>query len=115
MKNTTKNVFLEFNGRSTYHIDFNGTTWIALKPICEMLNVDFNRQFQNIKEDSILKDKIGKKFIMASDDRFREMVCLPEFYFYGWILSIQSSSKDLIEYKKLCYELISKAMQSITV
>jgi hypothetical protein len=34
------------------------------------------------------------------------MVCLPEKFIYGWICFLNSDDKDLIEYKKTCYELL---------
>jgi septal ring factor EnvC (AmiA/AmiB activator) len=34
------------------------------------------------------------------------MVCLPEFYIYGWIFGIQSKKESLIKYKWECYKVL---------
>ena len=34
------------------------------------------------------------------------MICLPEKYIYGWLLSINSSSQELRNYKKECYDIL---------
>lgn len=39
-------------------------------------------------------------------DQARKMVCLPEKYIYGWLISIQSSSQELIKYKRICYDIL---------
>lgn len=41
--------FLEFNDKKIIFLSVDGTYWIALKPICEALNVDWNRSYQNVK------------------------------------------------------------------
>lgn len=34
------------------------------------------------------------------------MISLPERFVYGWLFSIKSESKELLEYKRKCYELL---------
>ena len=46
--------FLEFNGKRISVLCADGTWWVAIRPICDALEVNYNRQFQNIKEDDIL-------------------------------------------------------------
>ncbi len=98
--------FLQFNGESICIIDNEKQYWIAIKPICQTLNVDFNRQFQNIRKDPILKEVISLQSIIAADNKQRNMVCLPEFFIYVWILSIRSTSAELLIYKNECYQLL---------
>ena len=50
----THEKFLEFNGKNIIFININGSYWIALKPICEALEVDYIRCFKNAKNDPIL-------------------------------------------------------------
>ena len=40
--------FLEFNGKSIHFLSAGGEYWIALKPICEVLEVDYSSQLTNI-------------------------------------------------------------------
>lgn len=98
--------FLEFNGKIIYFIDVNGTNWIAIKPICEALGVDFEAQRKLLKNDVILSQLPSEQTVLANDNKLRKMICLPEFYIYGWIFGINSQSKQLKEYKWTCYELL---------
>lgn len=105
-KNTETKKFLEFNGKVIYFVAADGQYWIALKPICEALNVNWNRQFQNLKEDDILSQLFAEQQMVAADGKLRKMVALPEFYVYGWIFNIQSASPELLKYKWECYAVL---------
>jgi len=98
--------FLEFNGKKIFFVAADGKWWIAIKPICEVLNVDYIRQFKNLKEDKILGQLLSDQTIVAADNRLRKMVCLPEFFIYGWIFQIQSNSEELQLYKLECYKVL---------
>lgn len=98
--------FLEFNGARISILMAEGTWWVAIKPICEALDVNYNRQFQNLQEDEILSQLFAKQQTVGADKRLREMICLPEKYVYGWLFSIRSDSADLKEYKLKCYDIL---------
>lgn len=98
--------FLQFNGRNIYFQSENGITYIAIKPICESLNVDYSAQLKNIKEDETLNPTMVIQTIVAADGKMRKMSCLPEFFIYGWIFSIQSTSIELKKYKWECYKIL---------
>jgi hypothetical protein len=98
--------FLEFNGKTIFFVAVDGQYWIAIKPICRALNVDYVRQFKNLKEDKILSQLLSKQTMVGPDNKFRKHVCLPEFYVYGWIFQIQSQSEELYEYKWECYRVL---------
>lgn len=105
MKNESTK-FLEFNDHAIYYNLIDGEWWVAIKPICEALNVNYNRQFQNLKNDEILNQLFAKQQMVGADDRMREMVSIPEKYIYGWLFSIRSASEDLKAYKLKCYEIL---------
>lgn len=105
MKQSITN-FLEFNGKNLLFLSKDGEYFIALKPICEALNVDYIRQHKNTNDDPILGPVLSKQTMQIPDDQARNMVCLPEKYIYGWIFSIKSKSEELIKYKKICYEIL---------
>jgi len=98
--------FLEFNGKVIYFVAADGQYWIAIKPICEALGVDYERQRKNLKEDGILCQLPSEQTVVAADGKLRKMVCLPEFFIYGWIFSIQSQNEDLQTYKLECYRVL---------
>jgi hypothetical protein len=98
--------FLEFNGKLIFFIAADGQYWIAIKPICEALGVQFDHQRILLKKDKILSQLPCNHMVVAADGKLREMVCLPEYFIYGWIFSIQSQSEDLQKFKFECYKVL---------
>ena len=98
--------FLEFNGKRITVLSADGTWWVAVRPICEALNVNYDRQYKNILDDDILAGVYAKQHTHDKINRVQEMVCLPEKYVYGWLFSIRSESPELKEYKKECYDVL---------
>jgi hypothetical protein len=96
-----------FNNKNIHFKRINGVYWIVVKSVCEALNVNYNRQFQNIKEDPILVSAFAKQQMqIPGDDQRREYICLPEEFIYEWIFSIKSDSPELVIYKKECYHIL---------
>lgn len=112
----THDNFLSFNGKNIVFINNEGNYWIAIRPICDALNVDYAAQLKRLKNDVILGSVYAKHTMQVpylaekKDPVFqgRKMISLPEMYIYGWIFSINSKSEELIEYKKTCYETLYK-------
>lgn len=105
MEQSTKK-FLEFNGKSIFFLAKNGTYWIALKPICDALNVQYVRQFKNAQKHPMWSQLLSKQTMVGADKRLRKMACLPERYVYGWLFQIRSESPELIAYQKECCDLL---------
>lgn len=105
----THEKFLKFNGKNIVFLNVDGTYWIALKPICKALNIEYTRSFKNIKTDPILAPALAVQPMQVSKNgrkQLRNMTCIPEMYIYGWIFSLRSESPELDEYKRTCYELL---------
>jgi len=101
--------FLEFKGKNIVYLSVDGTYWIAIKPVCDAINVDYIQQYKNVREDEILRARLCKHTILLpGDTQPRRFVCLPEELIYGWIFSIRSESKELQEYKLECYYILYK-------
>jgi hypothetical protein len=98
--------FLEFKGKNIVYLSVNGVYYIAIKPVCEVLNIDYIRQYKNLNRDSILAPALSKQTMQIPGDQLREYICLPEEYIYGWIFSLRSDSKELQEYKAECYHIL---------
>lgn len=105
MKKQSKR-FLEFNGKVIYFLAKDGVYWIAIKPICEALNVDYISQFKRLKIDKILSQLLCEQTMVGRDNRVRKMISLPEKFVYGWIFTIQSSSPELEAYQWECYQVL---------
>jgi hypothetical protein len=98
--------FLEFNGQIIFFVAIDGIYWIAIRPICDALNVEYTRAFKNIKEDKILRDVLAKQPMRDTKNRLQNMVALPEKYIYGWLFSIRSGSDAFQNYKRKCYDVL---------
>lgn len=98
--------FLEFNGRKVFFLNADGQWWIALKPICEALGLEWTNQLKALKGDPMLAELWCERTIVAGDRKPRMMVCLPERYVYGWLFRMRSPNPDLIAYQRTCYDLL---------
>ena len=98
--------FLEFNGKTLMFLAVDGQYWIALKPICEALGVDYVQQFKNAQNSPIYNQLLCKHTMVAADGKARKMVSLPEKRIYGWLMQIQSNSPDLVEYQTKCHDIL---------
>ena len=70
--------FLEFNGKTLLFLAKDGTFWIAIKPVCEALGIEYTRTFKNITSDPILGPALAKQPMQVPGEQTRNMVCLPE-------------------------------------
>ena len=100
MKNIER--FLEFDGKRISILLNNGEWWIAIKPICEALGVNYKKQHEGILSDEILSQLSTQQGMVGADGRLRNMTCLPEKYIYGWLFGIRSDAAGLKEYKIEC-------------
>ena len=79
---------------------------MAIKPICEALDINYNRAYQNILDDKNLSQLFAKQQMVDTLGRAKEMICLPEKYIYGWLFSLRSKSEVLKQYQMKCYEVL---------
>ncbi|MDP3641779.1 MAG: phage antirepressor N-terminal domain-containing protein [Bacteroidota bacterium] len=106
MKKESKK-FLEFNGKSIHFLAADGEYWIALKPICEVLEVDFIRQLTDIKDNEFLSEYLSEQELVAPDGKLQKMICLPESMIYGWLFLLESDAPGLIDFKRDCFTVLN--------
>lgn len=104
MKNLAQH--LEIKGKNVWFLRKDEGYFIAIRPICEALGVNYNRQYQNLMSDPILAPEFAKQQMQVPGDQVRTFICLPEKFIYGWLFSIQSDSPILLEYKKKVYDIL---------
>lgn len=97
---------INVNGRELVKVYADGRWWIAIKPICEVLKVDYEQQRKNLKEDEILSGVPCNHTVHDASNRKQEMVCIPERFIYGWLFGIQSKSEKLKAFKLECYNVL---------
>lgn len=105
MKTNSSN-FLQFNNTNILFTSVEGITYVAIKPICQALNVDYSAQLKVVKNDPILAPEYVIQPIQIPNFQGRNYTCIPEKYIYGWIFSIKSDSTELLQFKRQCYDLL---------
>lgn len=107
----TKNVAI-VNGISLQVVADDREQLVAVKPVCEILGVDYPGQFTKLKEHPVYGSTIGLCPTVGSDGKEREMVCIPLRFFSGWLFSINPDNvkeevrEKLIEYQLKCNDIL---------
>ncbi|HSW67479.1 MAG TPA: phage antirepressor N-terminal domain-containing protein [Bacteroidales bacterium] len=90
----------------------NGEKRVAVKPLCEILGVDFSAQLQRIKSDEILGSTVGLSTTVGADGKQREMQTIPFKFVFGWLFTINPKNvapeaKDaVVKFKLECYDAL---------
>lgn len=103
---TSSTPVLQVNEQPIVLTHADGKWWVAIKPICTALKVDYIQQFKNLKEDKILSQLLCEHTTTGADFKQYKMLCLPEKFIYGWLFSINSNSEELQNFKLQCYEVL---------
>lgn len=72
----------------------DGKPFIAVKPICEALGLDWSKQLRSLKSDPVLSSTMDVSSIVGADGKTREMVCLPLDYLNGWLFKIDARRRS---------------------
>lgn len=71
---------------------FDGTPWVALKPMCEALGIDYSTQLQKLNRRSWAT--VGQKPTVASDGKVREMAMIDRRTLSMWLATIDENRVD---------------------
>jgi hypothetical protein len=99
--------FLEFNGKSIHFLAADGAFWIAIKPICEALGVDYSNEIKKIDESDFLTEYSSEHTIVSADGIPQKMLCLPEWIIFGWLFKIESDVPGLLDFKMECFDVLN--------
>lgn len=112
MANQISTQTISFNNQSLITAEQNGNHYVAMKPICENIGIDWRAQRQRIVRDEVLCSTVVIITTVAEDGKNREMLCLPIQYLNGWLFGIDINRckpeirDTLIKYKKECYQAL---------
>jgi hypothetical protein len=106
---------IEFYNNTLTAVEKDGQLFVAIKPICEAIGIDFEAQRQLINRDEVLCSVACMIKATGQDGKQYEMVTLPLDFLNGWLfkidisrLKIDKSKKDtLIKYQKECYKVLN--------
>jgi len=85
---------------------------VAVKPVCEILGVDFSAQRAKLKEHPVYGSTMVLSTTVGADGKDREMLCIPLRFFPGWLFSINPDNvkeevrENLIEYQLKCNDIL---------
>jgi hypothetical protein len=99
----------------------DGAIYVPVRPICDLLGVDWSSQRQRISRDPVLAEEIKPCVVVTTTqgqtDQRRELLALPLDYISGFLFGINASRvKDeirerLIRYQRECYKVLAEAFQ----
>ena len=93
-------------------VNENGQIFVPIKPICNVIGIDFAAQYNKLQGDETLASTIAIIATVASDEKAREMICLPLQYVYGWLFTINPGkvspdARDAVmRYRRECYDVL---------
>lgn len=100
------------NTEISFPKDDNGTYFVPIKPICNVLAINPDTQLNAIKEHPTLGSVTALRAATGSDGKQYEMSCLPLKYAMAWILGIDARNvkdtvkESLLKYQNDCYDAI---------
>jgi antirepressor protein ant len=85
---------------------------VPIRPICEALGIDVERQRRKIQEDEDLNSTAALTPAVGADGKEREMLCLPIRYIFGWMFTInpknvKPEAQEAVRiYRRKCYDAL---------
>ena len=116
---------ISFYGKQIMTTEVNGEHYVAMKPVCENIGLDWSAQLKRIKRHLVLDSTMSVMDMVAEDGRSRKMVMLPLKSIHGWLFSVNENrvypeiKERLIIYQKECFDVLheywtKKAVPSAT-
>lgn len=112
MSNQNQLQTIQFNNQSLITFEQNSTHYVAMRPICENIGLEWGSQYNRIKRDEVLNSVMVIITTTGSDGKNYQMLCLPIQYLNGWLFGIDTNRvkpeirETLIKYKKECYQAL---------
>ncbi|XKM12656.1 phage antirepressor N-terminal domain-containing protein [Orbaceae bacterium ac157xtp] len=103
---------IQFHNQSLIVLNHQDKPYVAIKPICENIGLDWEAQRQRIKRNEILNSTAFMIKVVAKDGKNREVLCLPLGYINGWLFGIETSRvkpeiKPLLkQYQLECFDVL---------
>lgn len=105
------NQVVKFNNQDVPVFFHENKPYVAMKPICENIGIDWRSQLQRIKRNHVLAQGVVM-ITTPSKSGNQEYSCLPIGYLNGWLFGIDVNRvkpeiKDtLIKYQLECYDVL---------
>ena len=83
----------------------DGVPYVAVRPIVDVLGIEWAPQYQRLQRDEILDEERRLVVMIGADGRRREMVAIPLEFLPGWLFTIAGArlkTKEAAEKLKRC-------------
>ena len=105
-------VTVDFHGQSLVAVLIDGQPYVAMKPICENIGLQWEAQQKRIQRNPVLARTMSMTDMVAEDGKRREMVCLPLSKLNGWLFGVdvnrvrEEIKPRLIQYQEECSDVL---------
>ena len=106
------NQIIKFNKQEIPVFFHDNKPYVAMKPICENIGLQWEAQYKKIQRNHILNTTMSIIDMVAKDGKNRQVVCLPIGYLNGWLMGIDVNrvkpeiKPTLIKYQLECYDVL---------
>lgn len=100
------------NGISLQVVASEREQLVAVKPVCEILGVNYTTQVEKLKAHPIFGSVIPLRGTTGADGKTYQMLCIPLQFFPGWLFSInpdnvkEEARENLIKYQLECNKVL---------
>ena len=109
-------VQVAFHDAQVVCVMHDGKPFVALRPLCDALEIDWATQRRAIKNDPVLASTVGDLPTVGADGKARSMLCLPLDYLHGWLFKIDAGRYQpgdprrdrIIAYQRECYRVLAE-------
>ncbi len=107
-------VTVAFNGQSILATIVDGKPYVAMKPICDNIGLQWEAQHKRIQRHPVLKSTMSMTDMVAEDGKQREMLCLPLSKLNGWLFGVdvnrvkEEIRPKLIRYQEECFDVLAQ-------
>ncbi len=105
-------VAAKINNQELIIISENAGKLVPIKPICSVLGIAFEPQYQKLKDDEDLSSVVTLSVTTGADGKKYEMVCLPLEFIFGWLFTISpknvspEAKESVRRYRMECYKAL---------
>lgn len=103
---------VDFHGQSIIAATIDGKIFVAMKPICDNIGLDWKSQHARIKRHPVLNSTACMTQVVAEDGKQREMLCLPLGMLNGWLFGVDVNRvkaalrEKLMDYQRECFDVL---------
>lgn len=109
-----KSKIVKFNNQQIPVYFVGDKPFVAMKPVCENIGLQWEAQLKRIKRNHVLNSTMSIMDMVAQDGKVRNVICLPFSMLNGWLMGVDANKvkpeiKDtLTKYQLECYDVLYK-------